>query len=417
VGKNRSFLSRLVGSLAVTLAVVASAAPARAGTAATTYWVDSWGTPLHSSAAFKPVPALADQTVRNVVHLHAGGDRVSLRLSNAFGDRPVTFGRVRVGIRATGATVVPRSNKSITFAGKASVTLAAGAEVRSDPVALTVTPGQDLAVSVYLPKPTGPATWHRFARQDNYVSTAGDHTAEAGATAYPTTLKNWFFVDAVSVRSATAHGTIAAFGDSITDGAASTDNANRRWPDVLAARLTARPGGPAYSVVGASISGNSVLGDSPNSGESAVHRLDRDVLSHRTLRYVVFMEGINDVKAGRSGDKLIAAYQEIISRVHAKGAKIYGVTLTPFKGFKGYSEATEQQRQHVNEWIRTSGAFDAVIDFDALVRDPADGQLLSATYDSGDHLHPNDDGYRAMGSAVSLSLFPERPGRRRPCPG
>jgi lysophospholipase L1-like esterase len=238
------------------------------------------------------------------------------------------------------------------------------------------------------------------------VSTAGNHTSETGSAAYSTTMTHWFFVDAVSVRSSTARGTIAAFGDSITDGAASTDNANHRWPDFLAERLIAQPGGPTYSVVAESISGNSVLGDSANSGLSALHRLDRDVLSRQALRYVILLEGINDVKAGRSASKLIAAYQEIISRVHAKGVKIYGGTLTPFKGFKGYSAATEQQRQQVNTWIRKSGAFDAVIDFDELVRDPADPQLLRASYDSGDHLHLNDAGYKAMGYTVRLSLFP-----------
>jgi len=411
--RSRLFLARMVGSLGMVALTVALATPASAGSAgdparvaATTDWVDSWGAPVHTSAAANPVPTLDNQTVRNVVHVHAGGDRVRVHLSNAFGDRPVTLGRVRVGIRATGAKVVAGSNRSVTFAGKTSVTLAVGAEVRSDPVYLTVVPGQDLAISVYLPKPTGPATWHRFARQDSYVSTAGNHTSEAGAAAYTTTMTHWFFVDAVSVRSSTARGTIAALGDSITDGAASTDNANHRWPDFLAERLIAQPGGPTYSVVDESISGNSVLGDSASSGLSALHRLDRDVLSRQALWYVILLEGINDVKAGRSASKLIAAYQEIISRVHAKGVKIYGGTLTPFKGFRGYSAATEQQRQQVNTWIRTSGAFDAVIDFDQLVRDVADPQLLRASYDSGDHLHLNDAGYRAMGYTVRLSLFP-----------
>src|SRR6266536_1678347 len=248
--RSRLFLARMVGSLGMVALTVALATPASAGSAgdparvaATTDWVDSWGAPVHTSAAANPVPTLDNQTVRNVVHVHAGGDRVR----------------------------------------------------------------------VYLSKPTGPATWHRFARQDSYVSTAGNHTSEAGAAAYTTTMTHWFFVDAVSVRSSTARGTIAALGDSITDGAASTDNANHRWPDFLAERLIAQPGGPTYSVVDESISGNSVLGnsvlgDSASSGLSALHRLDRDVLSRQALRYVILLEGINDVKAGRSASKLIAAY-------------------------------------------------------------------------------------------------------------
>src|SRR5215216_3654819 len=200
--QTRSFPRLFIGSVAAILLAVplaGSASASKAGelatVAATTRWVDSWGSPVHSSAAFKPLPTLDNQTVRNVVHLHTGGDRVSIHLSNAFGDRPVTLGRVRVGIRGEGARVVAGSNRSVTFGRKTSITLPAGAQIQSDPAALTVSPGQDLAVSVYLPKPTGPATWHRFARQDNYVSTPGDHTSDTGAATYTTTMRHWFFVD------------------------------------------------------------------------------------------------------------------------------------------------------------------------------------------------------------------------------
>jgi lysophospholipase L1-like esterase len=384
------------------------AAPALTGVAAPGLWVDSWAASAHSSAAEAAPPTFQNQTLRLIVRLHAGGDRVRLRLSNSFGDRPVTFNRAWVGIRGAGASLVARTNRPVTFhGGDASTTVAAGKEVYSDQVRLSVKAGQDLAVSLYVANATGPATWHRSALQTSYVST-GNHTWESAATAFASTVGNWFFLDAVSVRSSTAPGTIVALGDSITDGAGSAANSNHRWPDILSGRLLAQPRGLAYSVLNEGIGGNRVLADTARNGQSALHRLDRDVLSRRGLRYVILLEGINDLRG--TGDpaiaeEIIAGYRQIITRVHAKGVKVFGGTLTPVKGSGRYNGEMERRRQAVNSWIRTSGQFDGVVDFDKATQDPADPLRFLPRYDSGDHLHPNDAGYEAMGNAIDLGLF------------
>jgi lysophospholipase L1-like esterase len=394
----------LVLVLAAGTAVVA---PLGTAGAATT-WVDTWAAAPHSSAAETTVPTFTNRTVRMVVHPHAGGTSVRIRLANSFGDRAVTFGRATVGVRGSGAAVKSGTVRTVAFAGQRSVTVAAGKEVSSDPVGLTVTAGQDLVVSVFLPTATGPATWHRSALQTSYLSTAGDHAAETGGSAYPTTTGHWFFLDAVSVSGGGAPGTIVALGDSITDGSHSTSNTNHRWPDLLSNRLAARQGGSAEPVVDEGIAGNKVLTDSDRNGPSALHRLTRDVLVRRGLRHVILLEGINDLRSSNppaTADGIIAGYRQIIDRVHAKGARVYGATLTPVEGSGGYSAAMEAERQKINTFIRTSGAFDGVIDFDKATRDPAHPLRFLATFDSGDHLHPNDAGYQAMAGAVDLSLF------------
>jgi lysophospholipase L1-like esterase len=389
--------------VAVAVGAVLAATAGAASAAAKPAWVDAWGAAPHSSAAETTVPTFANQTLRLIVHLHAGGGSVRVRLANTFGDRAVTFGRVSVGVRTGGAAV--GSSKPVAFSGKTSVTVARGAEVSSDPTAITVAAGQDLAVSVYLPADTGPATWHRSALQTSYVSTAGDHTRDTAASAYTATASHWFFLDAISV-STTAPGAVVALGDSITDGSGSPGNANHRWPDFLSNRLAAS--GSAESVVDEGIAGNKVLTDDPRSGVSALHRLTRDVLVRRGLRHVILLEGINDLRAPdkqATADEIIAGYRQIIDRVHAKHAKIFGATLTPVEGSGRYTAVMERERQKINTWIRTSGAFDGVIDFDKATQDPADPLRFLPNYDSGDHLHPNDKGYQAMAAAIDLNLF------------
>jgi len=371
-------------------------------------WVDAWGAAPHSSANEEQPTAFDNQTLRLIVHLHAGGNAVRVRLSNVFADRAVTFGRVRVGLRATGAALVPGSNHSVKFAGSTSVTIAPGAEVQSDSAGLRVAAGQDLAVSLFVSEPTGPPTWHRSALQTNYVTKPGDHTAEGGAQAFTATAGHWFFLNAVSVRPDTPTGAVVALGDSITDGSGSKANANHRWPDLLSGRLQALPADRRESVVNEGIAGNRVLSDSPRHGLSAVHRLNRDVLARRGARHVILLEGINDIRSKPSpptAEQVIDGYRQIITRVHSKGLKIFGGTLTPFKGSGGYTAALEARRQAVNAWIRTGGEFDGVIDFDRATRDPADPLRFRPAYDSGDHLHPGDAGYRAMADAVDLTLF------------
>ncbi len=386
------------------LAVTVGQSPAAAAPRAT--WVDAWAAAPHPSTAETAPPTFENRTLRMIVRLHAGGTSVRIRLANTFGDRPVTFGRVRVAVRSSGPALVASTNRPVRFGGTNTVTLPVGGEVQSDPVSLTVQPGQDLAVSMYVPGRTGAVTWHRSALQTSYVSGAGDHAGNNNATPYATTTGNWFFVNAVSAHSATAPGTVVAFGDSITDGSGSTSNANRRWPDVLSDRLIARYGATAPSVVNEGISGNMVASDTPRAGPSGVKRLDRDVLQRAGLRHLVLLEGINDLRGGgATAAQLISAYEQIIDRAHARGVRVHGGTILAFKGTPGYTAAQENVRTAVNTWIRTSGRFDSVVDFDAATRDPADPLKLRAAYERGDHLHPNDAGYAAMGNAIDLALF------------
>jgi lysophospholipase L1-like esterase len=360
------------------------------------------------------------QTLRLIAYTHFPGSRLRIRLSNTFGAGPLVIGQADLALQRAGAATVPGSDRRLTFAGRHAVTIPAGAEVYSDPVRLTVRAGQNLAVSLFVPAATGPTTWHALAVQTNYVSTPGNHAAETGPDAFTTQVTSWFWLDGIDVVAPPRDHAVVTLGDSITDGFGATVDANTRWPDFLARRLRATPATRRVSVLDEGISGNRVLNDSPCCGVSALARLDRDVLAQDGARWVILLEGINDIgfsgltdpetapHTNVSADQIIAGYQRIIARVHARGLKIYGATLTPFKGtaFPGYyTSEGEQKRGAVNHWIRTSGAFDAVIDFDQAIRDPADPLRMLPRYDSGDHLHPNDAGYAAMAAAVDLALF------------
>jgi lysophospholipase L1-like esterase len=360
-----------------------------------------------------------DQTIRDIVWTSAGGHTARIRLSNRFGAQPVTFGQVDIGISAGGAAVVPGTNRRVTFGGRPSVTIAPGAAAVSDPVRMTVPAETDLAVSLYTRGSTGPATYHSDAQQVNYVSTPGDHAASVDASAFTVTSQHWYFLDDVDVRvGPQARGAIVAFGDSITDGFQSTVNANARWPNDLARRLQAARPGQVRPVVDEGISGNRILSDSACFGVNAQARFLRDAAGRPGARYVILLEGINDIGFSQlpnsgcsapdtdvSAAQIIAGYRHIIAAAHAAGLKILGGTLLPFEGSFYYSAAGEAKREAVNQWIRTGRAFDAVIDFDKAVRDPADPLRLLPGYDSGDHLHPNDTGYQAMADTINLALF------------
>jgi lysophospholipase L1-like esterase len=366
-----------------------------------------------SSAGF------TDQTVRNVVWTSVGGRAARVRLSNTFGTQAVTFDQVDAGISAGGAAVAAGTNHLVTFGGSKSVTIAPGAEVVSDPVRMRVPAETDLVVSLFTQAATGPATYHADAQQINYVSTPGDHAGSESGAAYTTTSQSWYFLDDVDVQaSPRIRGTIVAFGDSITDGFQSTVNANARWPNDLARRILAGPSGQVHPVVDEGISGNRILNDSVCFGVNAQARFTRDVATRAGARYVVLLEGINDIGFSQtpnsgctapntnvSAGQIIAGYRHLIAAAHEAGLKIFGGTLTPFQGADYYSAAAEAKREAVNQWIRTSGAFDGVIDFDAAVRNPASPLQLLPAYDSGDHLHPNDAGYQAMAAAIDLTIF------------
>jgi lysophospholipase L1-like esterase len=351
-----------------------------------------------------------NQTLRQVVRTSIGGSKVRVVLSNAFGTAPIQVGGASVALRDKDAAIQPATSKMLFFAGAPTATILAGATLVSDPVDMTLAPLAELAIDVFVPGDLGvspsPVTTHNGASQTNYVSETGNHV---GTASLPTSLRPgaWFLIARVEVSAPANTLAVVAFGDSITDGARSTTDTNNRWPDVLARRLAARKG-PGVAVLNAGISGNRVLGD--GAGISALARFDKDVLMQTGVTHVVVMEGINDIGIARSNPSpsaadLIAGHKQLIERARARGLKIYGATLTPYEGAAYFSPEGEAKRQALNEWIRTSGAYDGVIDMDKATRDPAAPTKFLPAYDSGDHLHPGDAGYTAMGEAVDLALF------------
>jgi lysophospholipase L1-like esterase len=394
--------------LATALAIaVASAAPVTAepspnaappSASATTDQVVTWG-----ASADRTGGTFTAQTVRNIVHTSTGGTNVRVSLSNVFGDRAVTFDSVYVGVQDSGAAVVAGTNHRATFGGSTSVTVPNGAETLSDPIPVDIPADTNLAVSVHIAGASGNLTGHNLAMQTSYVSATGDFAADTTGAAFTQTTSHWYWVDALVVDKPEQVDTVATLGDSITDGAGGTANTNHRWPDLMADRIAGQPGPHQFGVMNEGISGNRVLTD--GAGVSAQARFDRDVLSQPDVRTVIVMEGINDIGGGQatSSDQLIQAYRSLIARAHADHTCIVGATLTPFEGAGYYSEAKEEIREQVNEWILTSGEFDGTIDFDKATRDPANPKRFLPAYDTGDHLHPSDAGYQAMADSIDLS--------------
>jgi lysophospholipase L1-like esterase len=400
---------RLVFSLLL-IASLALAAPS-ASAAGHPRWVASWAaSPVEGSVIpWSDCPAgtgLADQTVRNVVFVSVGGNQVRVRLTNAFGTTPMRVGHASVAVQSTNADAVPGTVRELRFHGRRGVTIPAGRELFSDPVSLRVAALSTLLVSIYVPGQTGPVTNHPFTAQGNYLAD-GDQAADVGGAAYGNT-PCWMLtsgVDVVPTRRVV--GSVVALGDSITDTSATTGNANHRWPDYLARRLNAVHG-PTMSVVNAGLGGNRVL--APREGEPfygvpALERLTRDVLSQTGVRTVILMEGVNDIGFDATAEDLIAGLHEIATRTRAAGLRVIGGTITPFGGSFLETEQRNQTWTTVNDWIRDSGTFDAVVDFAAATAAPGDPMSLNPTYDSGDHLHPNDAGTEAMANAIDLSLL------------
>jgi lysophospholipase L1-like esterase len=376
-------------------------------------WTSTWGaSPQAPGAAL----SIAGQTLRQIAHVSLGGEKVRVRFSNAFGTQSLPIGEARVAISAGGSAIVPNTDRQLTFGGSATTTIPPGALVVSDPVDLEVPALANLAVSLYFDGAVSATTEHSLGMQTTYLSPAGNQASDADLPAGSTTTTSWYFLNGVEVQPRSRHAAaIVALGDSITDGYASTVDANRRWPNLLAARLQAKRGTSDVAVVDQGISGNRVLHDFV--GPNALARFDRDVLAQSGVTWVIVLEGINDIGIpGAFGapaeqvtaEQIIEGHRQLIERAHARGIAIYGATLTPFEGtiFPGYyTPEGEAKRLAVNHWIRTSGAYDAVIDFDKATRDPAQPSRLLPAYDCGDHLHPNDAGYQAMANAVDLSLF------------
>jgi lysophospholipase L1-like esterase len=401
------------------IALLASSMPGKAA-----QWVATWGTaPLPPGPAFGPTPATpsyANQTIRQVVRISAGGTRIRIRFTNEYGARPLLIGAARVALADSTGAVQAGTDKEILFAGKPDALVPPGAPLLSDPIALPVKALSSLSISLYLPEDTGPCTCHAVGMQTGYVSDPGNFTKQ---TFMPKqVIQSRAFISDVEVESASPAKTVVAFGDSITDGVGSTPDKNRRWPDLLAERLAARAG-TAFGVVNMGISGNRVLND--QAGQNALARFDRDVLAVPGTAYVIVFEGVNDLGTSfgefegplaevfkamvpahkATAEALIAGYQQIIRRAHSRSVKVIGATIAPYEGSFYWSPEGDAQRQAVNRWIRTGGAFDGVLDFDAALRDPAKPAQIKDGLHAGDHLHGSDAGYEAVAKSIDLSLF------------
>jgi len=360
--------------------------------------------------------AFNNQTIRMYARVSIGGDTLRIRLSNAYGVKPLTIGAVHLGAGERGGGIAAHSDRTVTFAGAEGTTIAAGAHVVSDPVAFELRPLTDVAVSVYLPEnlPPSAGITGRYARQTHYLSTSGDFT---GATTMPVArvLDQWFFLSGIEVIASPETCGLVAFGDSLTDANLSTLDAHRRYPDQLARRLVERRAERAVGVMNQGLGGNRILHDL--SGDSGLRRFDRDVLAQPGVTHVIVHLGLNDIfnwldkpEEEVTPDQMIAGLKQLALRARTKDLRVFGGTLVPFENQAFRPSAVkperEKTRQAVNEWIRESGgAFDGVIDFDKAVRDPSHPTRIRPEYDSGDHLHPSDAGYSTMGDAVDLSLF------------
>jgi lysophospholipase L1-like esterase len=356
--------------------------------------------------------AVNDQTLRQIVRTSIGGDRLRVVVTNAFGTSPLAIAAGHVAMRAKDAAIAD-GGKPLLFSGRATATIPAGAVLVSDPVDLRIPAFTEIAIDLHVPgnlsDSPSPLTMHAAGLQTSYLSATGNHAGRMDLPGAATT-QSVYLLARVEVAATPQTVAIVAFGDSITDGTRSTPDTNRRWPDRLAARLAQHAPG-RYAVLNMGIAGNRVLTD--GAGVNALARFDRDVLVQPGAGYVVIMEGINDIGQARENPTpaaadVIAGHQQLIARARARGLRVFGATLTPFDGAAYFTAVGEEKRKAVNEWIRTSQAYDAVIDFDALLRDPSQPSKFLPAYDSGDHLHPSDAGYEAMGNAVDLTLFAAR---------
>ncbi len=372
-------------------------------------WVGTWSA---AAAAAEPgaLDGYAGMSIRNVVHTSVGGSGARIQLSNLFGTRPLSVSHASLAVASapSNPTAAAGTMRQLTFGGDAAVTIPAGGAVTSDPVRLKVPANADLLVTTYSPSPSGPATYHPYARQISYLA-RGDRTQDDTGAAYTEQSPYWRYLTGVDVWGTEAQGTIVAIGDSITDGITSTAGANHRWTDFLAERLRDEPGAPRYGVLNQGISGNRLLVDgsrfSPNNGPSVLSRMDRDALSRTGVKAVVVEIGLNDLfKVPHQYDpqKIVAGMRAIVDEAHARGLRVTGSTLTPFGGHRGYTTRMNHAREQVNRIIRSGSVYDEVVDWDRTLRDPAHPVRLRPLYDSGDHLHPSDEGFRAMAQALNL---------------
>mgnify|MGYP001366200121 CR=1 FL=1 len=374
-------------------------------------WVGTWAAPATAAEPGRPT-GYPDTSIRNVVRTTVGGTAARVHFSNVFGTRPLLISQATLAIAAAPSepTAVPGTMRRLTFQDRPSVTVPAGATVTSDAVQLQVPSAADLLVTLYTPQPSGTVTYHPHARQTSYLA-AGEHTAEPEGTAYTQRTRQWRYLSAVDVWTSETQGAVVVLGDSITAGITSSLGANHRWTDFLAERLRTERGAPPYSVLNQGISGNRILTDAgadPRNGPSGLHRVERDALSRTGVTTLVVQLGINDIiKHPRqlSAPEIVKGLRQLVAAAHRHGVRAVGATLMPFGGHRQHSPQLEAVRQQVNELIRNGKVFDAVIDFDVALRDPAHPDRLRPAFDSGDHLHPSDNGYRAMAQAVDLNVL------------
>ena len=415
-----------VGFAAFVATVLILVVPAGYAASAHSPWVATWGAAMVATDPGN-APDFTGQTLREIVHTSVGGQQARVWFSNRFGIEPLHIGAAHIGLSASGSFgtnvdgtpnqsgIQAGSDHALTFNGMDTVVIPPGAEVVSDPVALNVPALTDIAISMYFPDHTMASTEHSDSNQISYAAN-GNQVAAADLGGKSWESKPWYVVSGVDVN-APGDSAVVAFGDSITDGAYATENENHRWPDYLATRLAADPGTKKAGVLGmvnVGIGGNRVLLD--GYGPNAVSRINPDLIARSDARYVIILESINDIGRFTSnhqsyGDltlRLEAGIAQIAAQAHQRGIKVIGATLTPYQGCGYYSDAGNEVRNAVNEWIRTSPIFDGIADFDKAVRDPQNPQHFAAQYDSGDHLHPKDAGYEAMAASIDLSMFTKK---------
>ena len=377
-------------------------------------WIGTWAaSPQAEQITVSPLTG-AGATYREIVHISSGGVAVRIVVTNEFGREPLTIGAAQIAISAGGNTIDSSTAKPLKFGDQSSVTVPPGALMVSDPVDMKLPPLANVAVSLYFPaQPMSQASVHPYALQSNYRS-AGNQVSSTILHSVVET-PSWYFLKGVEVQAdeAARAGAIVALGDSITDGAASIQNTNGRWPDILASRIQANDSLSGIAVLNAGINGNRLLRDE-DGDESALRRLDRDVLAQPGVQYLIVLEGINDIGHNVSATSidpaitakdLTGALQQIAIRVHAHGIKVIGATILPYEDCKYASPEGEKIREAVNDWIRTTPSLDGFVDFEKVVRDPRHPTRFSTVFDSGDHLHPNADGLKAMADSIDLTLF------------
>ena len=419
--------TKLIAIAVCFFAIIASSVANAQSRSTSEYWVSAWSAAVQTQPPFPglpPVPVFDNQTIRMVIRPTIDGNHLRIRLSNAFGTAPLKIGAAQIAIAGKDSALFPNTNRALTFNGAASVNIPAGASMLSDAVAFDVTSLTEIAISLFVPEMTTASTLHFWGQHETYISTIGDFTAKVEMPIASKT-NSWYFLADLEVLASRQTGALVTLGDSITDGAGAKQGDYTDWPDLLANRLAHERQLPSVAIVNEGIGGNRILYD--GAGVNALARFDRDVLAQPGIVDLIVLEGINDIgwphmKPRKLPDgttpreapfahqlvvanDLIAGLTQIIERAHQHGIKVYGATLTPYEGADYYTADGEATRKDVNQWIRTSGVFDGVIDFDAALRDAEHSGRLRADYDSGDHLHPSAAGYKAMAASVDSKML------------